>query len=166
MRLVEGCQQTVIENPTRVFEYQISMKLPDQFHRRFQAPPLTRLRIILALTIAVVADGLQLLLGFLGWVGADQVIDVAAMVLTGWVIGFHWLLLPTFVLEFIPVVDALPTWTACVIAVIVLRQHRQPVPPKVPAQLPATDIITSAADSSLSPREERAGRESERGASD
>jgi hypothetical protein len=47
------------------------------------------------------------------------------MVLTSWLIGFHWLLLPTFVLELVPVLEDLPTWTACTIAVIVLRKSGQ-----------------------------------------
>jgi hypothetical protein len=130
---------SAVENPAPVVEYQIHMKLPGQLNLLFQAPPLTRLRIILALAFAVVADGLQLLLGFFGWVGADQVIDVATMVLTVWMMGFHWLLLPTFVAEFIPLVGELPTWTACVFAVIALRQREQPIPPKVQTQLLQND---------------------------
>jgi hypothetical protein len=39
------------------------------------------------------------------------------------VIGFHPLLLPTFVLELIPVADLLPTWTGCVAVVIALRRR-------------------------------------------
>jgi len=97
-----------------------------------RVPRLTRLRMALALAVALLADGLQWLLNFFGWLGADQVIDVAAMVLTSWLIGFHWLLLPTFVVEFIPVADELPTWTACVVAVIALRRHGPSTPPKAP----------------------------------
>lgn len=91
----------------------------------FSAPKLTRTRIVLALAVAIFADALQLLLGFFGWTFADQIIDVAAMLLVSWLIGFHWLLLPTFVLELVPFVDELPTWTACVIAVIALRKREQ-----------------------------------------
>jgi hypothetical protein len=36
-------------------------------------------------------------------------------------IGFHPLLLPTFVLEFVPLTDMLPTWTGCVALVMVWR---------------------------------------------
>jgi len=92
-------------------------------------PPLTRIRVGLALAVALVADGLQLLSGPLGWVLLDQAIDVVAMLLTNWAIGFHWLLLPTFVTELFPIVDMLPTWTACTIAVITLRKRAQSVPP-------------------------------------
>ncbi len=101
------------------------MKHLEKLNRLSRVPRLTRVRIILALAVAVVADGLQFLLGPFGWPFADQAIDVIAMVLTSWVIGFHWLLLPTFVVEFIPILDDLPTWTACVIAVIALRKREQ-----------------------------------------
>jgi hypothetical protein len=100
---------------------------------------MTRLRIALALAIAVVADGMQFLLNGLGWLGADQAIDVVAMGLTSWVIGFHWLLLPTFALEFIPLLDELPTWTACVIAVIALRKREQKTPPAAPRPAQPSD---------------------------
>ncbi len=101
------------------------MRLSERIKRLFRVPQLTRTRIMLALAMAVVADGLQFLLGPLGWAFGDQIIDIAAMLLTSWVIGFHWLLLPTFAVEFVPVLDELPTWTACVIAVIALRRREQ-----------------------------------------
>jgi hypothetical protein len=112
-----------------VVEHQGQVKLPGKFNRLYRMPQLTRLRIVLALAVAVIADGLQFLLGPFGWPGADQAIDVVTMGLTSWVIGFHWLLLPTFVVECIPVLDELPTWTACVIAVIALRKREQKMSP-------------------------------------
>jgi hypothetical protein len=106
------------------------MKLPEKLAAAFRVPKLTWTRIALALAVAVIADGLQLLLNGFGWVGPDQIIDVIAMVLTSWLIGFHWLLLPTFVINFMPMLDDLPTWTACVIAVSALRKREQrPAPP-------------------------------------
>jgi hypothetical protein len=105
------------------------MPPPGKLNRLFQVPPVTRLRIVLALALAVAADGLQFLLGPLGWPGADQIIDVVAMGLTIWALGFHWLLLPTFVMELVPLVDGLPTWTACVIVVIALRKREQRASP-------------------------------------
>ena len=98
----------------------------------FRTLKLTLTRIILALAIAVSADSLQFFLGPLGWAPVDQVIDLIAFVLTAWALGFHLLLLPTFIAEFFPVVDMLPTWTACVIAVIALRKREQrAVPPQL-----------------------------------
>ena len=100
----------------------------------FRAPKLTRTRIILALAVAVVADGLQFLLNGVGWLGPDQAIDVLAMLLT------CWLLLPTFILELVPLADELPTGTACVIAVIILRKRQQRPPPPLPPEKPAIEI--------------------------
>ena len=115
------------------------MKVPEKLNQVLRVPKLTRMRIILALAVAVVADGLQFFLGPFGWVFADQAIDVIAMILGGWLIGFHWLLLPTFALELVPVADELPTWTACVVAVIALRKRQQRPPPPPPSE-PAIDV--------------------------
>ena len=81
--------------------------------------------MLLALAVALAADGLQIALGPLGWPGGDQIIDVVAMALTSWAIGFHWLLLPTFVTECVPLLNDLPTWTGCVVAVVALRKRDQ-----------------------------------------
>ncbi len=109
------------------------MSLPEKLRPLLRAPKLTRTRIVLALAVAVFADALQLLLGPLGWVFGDQAIDCVAMALTSWAIGFHILLLPTFVVELVPVLEDLPTWTACTIAVIALRKRQQRAkPPEQP----------------------------------
>jgi hypothetical protein len=109
------------------------MNLPEKFKTVFRAPALSRTRMVLALAIAVAADGLQLLLGPLGWAFPDQAIDCVAMIL----------LLPTFVIELIPVLEDLPTWTACTAAVIALRKREQrnhpPAPPVTPDK-PVIDI--------------------------
>lgn len=113
----------------------------DKLNGRLWAPKLTRLRIWLAVVVALVADALQLPTQAVPL--APEVIDVIAMVLTVGLLGFHLLLLPTFLVEFIPMVDMLPTWTGCVIAVIALRKREQadhqpvievdPAPPTPPA---------------------------------
>src|SRR5262245_20163161 len=101
--------------------------------RLFRSPILTRERVRLAYAVAVITDVLQLLLGPFGWAFADQVLDAVAMVLTWRLIGFHPLLLPSFVLEFLPIADMLPTWTGCVAIVVALRKRQQarvsPLPP-------------------------------------
>ena len=113
----------------------VRMKLLEKPKAVFRVPQLTRTRIALAVAVAVVADGLQLLFNYPGWFGPDQIIDVVAMLLTCWLIGFHWLLLPSFALELVPLADDLPTWTACVIAVVALRKRQQrAVPPLPPAK--------------------------------
>ncbi len=106
------------------------------------APVLTTGRIWFAMLVAAAVDVVQLSLGPFGWFLVDEGLDVVAMVLTSAAIGFHPLLLPTFVVEFIPVIDMLPTWSACTAAVIVLRRRSkapQP-PPATPSGPPAIDI--------------------------
>lgn len=103
---------------------------------RLLPPVLTRRRIWLACTMAIVADAVQLLLGFAGWAGPDEAIDVVAMICLSAIIGFHPLFLPTFVAEFIPGVDMLPTWTGCTLFVIGLRRKQQSPPPVKPTPQP------------------------------
>ncbi|HEX7577909.1 MAG TPA: hypothetical protein VF430_07735, partial [Verrucomicrobiae bacterium] len=76
--------------------------------------------------------------GPFAWIFVDQTIDCVAMALMSWAIGFHWLLLPAFVTELIPVLDELPTWTACAIAVIAIRRRDQRQWPQ-PIQPPKSD---------------------------
>ncbi|HEY2953105.1 MAG TPA: hypothetical protein VGK40_11005 [Verrucomicrobiae bacterium] len=101
------------------------MNPPQQGLRSFRGPKLTRLRIGLAFLVALIADGLQLLLGPLGWALFDEIIDLLAMILVTVLLGFHILFLPTFVAEIIPVIDMLPTWTGCVALVVTLRRKQQ-----------------------------------------
>jgi len=110
------------------------LKFLDKLTARFAAPQLTRTRILLALAIAVVADFLQIILVPLEWAFVQQIVDVVAMGLTVLVIGFHPLLLPTFIVEFIPLVDMLPTWTGCVFAVVALRKRAQRMTEPKPIQ--------------------------------
>lgn len=105
----------------------------------FTPPPLTHTRMRLAIIFAIAADALQFALGPAGWVGAVQVIDVIAMALTMATIGFHFLLLPTFVIEFFPLLDMAPTWTGCVLAVIALRKRSgTPTDASIPPRIPPT----------------------------
>lgn len=103
--------------------------MPNFFQQMFQVPILTRTRVGCAYAVAVVADAVQFLLGPLGWAFADEAVDISAMILVWWLIGFHLLLLPTFVLEFLPVADMLPTWTGCVFIVVAIRKRQQAANP-------------------------------------
>jgi hypothetical protein len=101
-----------------------------------QLPILTPARVRSAYAIAVATDALQLALGPLGWAFADEVLDVVAAVAMWRLLGFHPLLLPTFIVEFIPVIDMLPTWTGCVALVIALRKRQQTsTPPPAPGSV-------------------------------
>ena len=106
--------------------------MPKEFFGLLQPPVLTRERVQLAYAVAIATDLLQFLLGPLGWVFADELLDVAAMILTWRILGFHPLLLPTAVLEFMPLTDMLPTWTGCVAMVVALRRRRQANDPQAP----------------------------------
>ncbi len=90
-------------------------------------------------SVAVSADILQLILGPFGWAFADEIIDAAAAALTYWLLGFHPLLLPTFVIEFLPIADMLPTWTGCVALVIATRRRQANMPPP-PGPGPVIDV--------------------------
>lgn len=101
---------------------------------RFKAPSLTDTRVKSAYAVAIATDVLQFALGPLGWMGADEVLDVIAAAATWRLLGFHPLLLPTFMIEFLPLTDMLPTWTACVALVVSRRRTQQggvePPPPE------------------------------------
>jgi hypothetical protein len=88
-------------------------------------PPLTPNRIKLAYATAVATDAAQLMLGPLGWAFADEILDVVAGIINWRLLGFHPLLLPTFVLELLPMADMLPTWTGCVALVVMMRKREQ-----------------------------------------
>jgi len=83
---------------------------------------LTDNRVRLAYAAAIAVDALQFVLGPFGWPFADEILDVVAAAVEWKLLGFHPLLLPTFVLEAVPIADLLPTWTGCVAIVVGLRR--------------------------------------------
>src|SRR5258707_5469856 len=85
---------------------------------------LTRTRVLTAYAVAATVDVVQILGGPFGWVFVDQALDVVTAILMWGLLGFHPLLLPTFVVEFLPVADLLPTWTGCVAVVVALRKRQ------------------------------------------
>ncbi len=121
------------------------MRLLHKLNNLFCPARLSRRRLVLAVMVAVVADGLQIPLQV---PPLPEIIDVVAMVLTSALIGFHLFLLPTFAVEFIPVISMLPTWTGCVLAVIALRrgeaknqpQFQETRPPVIPPVPPAPKL--------------------------
>ena len=108
-------------------------------------PVLTPTRIAFAFAVAVVTDGAQVVLGPFGAIFMlDEALDLAAMILTTAALGFHILLLPTFVIELLPVADWLPTWTGCTAVVVMLRKRAQaqaqPQPPVIDVPIQVTSI--------------------------
>lgn len=102
-------------------------------------PKLTKQKIALALTLAVIADAIQFpitaatMTGVLAipGEGADVLVDSIMTVATCSLLGFHWILLPSFVFEAIPGFDLFPTWTGCVAYVVWRRKKQQAAPPIV-----------------------------------
>jgi hypothetical protein len=109
------------------------MSLTESFSNWLAGPPLTKGRIWFAFSVAVATDAIQIALGPFGWILLDDFLDVIAMILTSASLGFHMLLLPTFMLELVPVADMFPTWTGCTAAVVMLRRRAQrpPEPPPI-----------------------------------
>jgi hypothetical protein len=101
---------------------------------------LTPSSIRMAYAVAVAVDVAQLLLGPFGWVGIDEVLDVGAVYVISRLIGFHPLLLPTFILEFVPFTDMLPTWTGCVALVIRIRKGQGVLSEEPPDSTPVIDV--------------------------
>ncbi len=61
---------------------------------------------------------------------AADVIDVVVALVMLRLLGWHWAFLPTFVVELLPMVDLVPTWTAAVF--LVTRGVEAPAePPQV-----------------------------------
>ena len=103
-------------------------------------PYLTRKRIWTAFAVAIVVDALEWGLGPFGFAFGDEILDVIAMMLIWKAIGFHPLLLPAFVIEFLPVADLLPTWTGCVALVVMLRKKQQGQEPPPPGPGKVIDV--------------------------
>jgi hypothetical protein len=111
----------------------------------FTIPTLTTARIRTAYAVAFLADALQMGLAVVFPLslmpGIDNVVDLVVMFILSRLLGFHFLLLPTFLLELFPS-TVLPTWTACTVAVVQIRKREQhftgadPAPPQ-PPQFPA-----------------------------
>lgn len=107
---------------------------------RLQTPRrLTPSTVRMAYAVAVVTDVAQFLLGPFGWAGFDEALDVAAMYAISRLLGFHPLLLPTFLLEFVPFTDMLPTWTGCVALVVRVRRQQGLVSDE-PDSTPVIDV--------------------------
>ena len=81
-------------------------------------PPLSPRRVWAARVVAVAVDGLQWvflpLLG-VGFVSPVQdVVDVITGIVMIVLVGWHWAFVPSFIVEVIPGVGLVPTWTLAV----------------------------------------------------
>jgi hypothetical protein len=98
-------------------------------------PPISPQRKKMALAVASFADFLQImLLPLLGWgYILDDAIDFFTALVLIAICGFKWQFILAFILELVPVLDILPTWTA---VVLLLPTHPNPstAPQRITAQ--------------------------------
>jgi hypothetical protein len=88
-----------------------------------QPPTASRHRA--AWIIALVVDAIQI--GLISTTGPfsfliDIPLDLVAMAILWRLLGWHWVLLPTFVIEFLPIAELAPSWT---LAVWIITRRQQ-----------------------------------------
>jgi hypothetical protein len=75
-------------------------------------------RMKAALILAIVADLIQLIIFPIFITGvespADDMLDVCVAGLLGYLLGWHWEFLPSFLVKLVPGVDLVPLWTLAV----------------------------------------------------
>lgn len=75
-------------------------------------------RVKAARIIAMAADAIQIGGFSVFWLGAaspaDDVLDVVVGAALTWLVGWHWSFLPGFLIELVPGMDLIPTWTAAI----------------------------------------------------
>ncbi len=93
-----------------------------------------------ALTVAILADAVQIVLLPLFGPGAfsplNDLLDIAVAWTLIRLLGWHWAFLPSFFAELVPGLDLVPTWTLAVL--IVTRQQVSPSrrePPTIEGRL-------------------------------
>jgi len=125
-------------------------------------PKLTKQKIALAFATALIADSIQFPIaaatatGILAIPaeGADFALDCLVMVVLSTLLGFHWLLLPSLIFEFIPGFGLLPTWTGCVAFLVWRRKREQSASVVVDVQEVLPPLLHDAQpDETLHPRQ-------------
>ena len=85
-------------------------------HTSIAISPRSRFRA--AMILAMIADGLQMVVFPLFIEGAvspvDDFLDLAVGVVLAYLLGWHWEFLPSFVAKLVPGVDLVPFWTLSV----------------------------------------------------
>jgi hypothetical protein len=110
-----------------------SQKVIEALDNRAVTRPLTKGRIFQAFAVAIIFDALQFPANLAFFTGlfaipaevADVGLDVAASVLISRAIGFHWVFLPSFLMEAVPGLDLCPTWIASVAYVVWQRRRKE-----------------------------------------
>jgi hypothetical protein len=98
-------------------------------------PLTTERRVWIARGLAVLVDLGQLALLPAELTPLNNALDLATALAMYFLVGWHWAFLPTFVVEMVPFVDLVPTWTLAV--AIATRGRVGPAPPVVTVEPPA-----------------------------
>jgi hypothetical protein len=85
-------------------------------------PELTKNRILIAYAVAILADLIEFpitaaevtVVAAPAAEGMAFVVDAIVFGIVTKLLGFHWLFLPSFLVEVVPGLDMLPTWVDCV----------------------------------------------------
>jgi hypothetical protein len=92
-----------------------------------------------ALSIAILADALQIVFFPLFGEGALSPINDVLDIAVGWtltrLLGWHWAFLPSFLAELVPGLDLVPTWSLAVLIVTRQMQPSRPEPPIIEGRL-------------------------------
>jgi hypothetical protein len=82
-----------------------------------------------ALTVAIIADALQIVFFPMfvegGLSPLDDLLDIVVAWLLIRLLGWHWAFLPSFVAKVVPGVDLIPTWTMSVLVATREAGHHQ-----------------------------------------
>jgi hypothetical protein len=90
------------------------------------APTLTPRRIWIARAIAIAVDLSQFALLPAELTPLNNAIDLVTAAVMVALVGWHWAFLPTVLVELVPFVDLVPTWT---LAVAIATRGRAALPP-------------------------------------
>lgn len=115
-------------------------------------PILTKKRIVIAYTVAIIADLIEFPISALELtviaapvaMFLSFMLDVFVFGIMTFLLEFHWFFLPSFLVEVVPGLDMLPTWVGCVWFVVRQRKKEQnfaPAPaPKIIKEQNVIDI--------------------------
>ena len=111
---------------------------------------MSKKNLIIALAVAIAADMVQvvffpLFIGgvFMPW---DDAIDFVVAGVMTWLLGWHWVFLPTAAAKLVPVVDMAPYWTLAVFYVAMRHKKELDDPnsemPTLPSVVKQAQITT------------------------
>jgi hypothetical protein len=103
--------------------------------------PASRLRT--AFLLAIIADAFQIFLAPIFFEGAaspaDDILDLGMAGVLGYLLGWHWELLPSFLAKLVPGADLVPLWTLAVANVYRKSKHTLPLSVSARSKLGAAD---------------------------